>query len=571
MSKVEEDRGRIFNELREMKKVAEETNVMVDEAIATKRISVSEPQAGLNSSNQSKLNKTEQMGVKDNGNIESSKHESKKGLELEKDALLDKLRKEMDSLRSSEANAMALLSDYKRKVQELEVELDKRKESEANLFDTLVMQTKQLEQHKILLEESKLEISSLDEKIKAIQGGTTQTIKIPDESQDGVEDGLSTKEDEKGMKIEEEVVKKELNGNGIQEGDGLSMKAKTLLEELDLLKTELKSATQAEENSKKAMDDLAFALKEVATEASQVKAKLTLSQVELENTKGEAERWKLMLERTEEKYKELLDVKRKEADKYKNTTERLRMEAEESLLAWNGKETQFVNCIKRTEDERLLAHKESSRLLELLTEAENKIKVSKEENQKLRDILKQALNESNVAKEAAEIAKAENARLQDSLNLKFDDVEKSSSKEGSKEDKESVKKAKGHNSVDKEHRDSKNLNKTFSFNLKEMISPHNHKQQQHKVGNEEANRETDDDTLKGSIFDEVDSSDSESQIGIPDDFDHLDESHFDDSEGDRNNRKRRALLRRFGDLIRRRNNHHFHRKEPSNIEEHLQT
>ena len=476
-----------------------------------------------------------------------------------------------------------LLSVYKRKLQESEAELEKRKESEANLFDTLVMQTKQLEQNKILLEESRLEIVSLEEKLKTLQLDANKT---------------------KGL---EECMKQESPKNKllaeIQEGQ-CSMQVKTLVEELNLLKSELESATKAEENSKKAMDDLAFALKEVATEANQVKAKLTLSQVELEHTKSDAERWRTMLESTEEKYRELIDVTRKEADRYKNTAERLRLEAEESLLAWNGKETEFVTCIKRAEEERLLAQQETARVLDLFKEFEAKTKVSKEENQKLRDILKQALNEANVAKEAAEIAKAENARLQDSLNMlvhenemlkiheaaSFENIKElkrmlseSSSKEFRTEDlekysasKENVKAKSHHNSIDhKEHRESKSLSKTFSINLKDMIAPY---KQQHKSEELVINREIEDDTLKGSIFDEVDSSsDSESRndgdMGIPDDFDHLDESHFDDSEGDRNNRKRRALLRRFGDLIRGKgtgNNNNSQRKEVSN-EEHIQT
>ncbi|RZB50186.1 putative WEB family protein, chloroplastic, partial [Glycine soja] len=576
MREVEQERGRAFNDLRQIKRVAEETNVMVDQSLASKR-SISEPRII-----------EQQMGANDRNN-ESS----------EKDALLDNIRNEMDSLRSSEDNAMALLSDYKRRIQELEAELDKRKESEANLFDTLVMQTKQLEQNKILLEESKLEIISLEEKIKALQVSASQIIKTP-----VTEDGFSTKESVENMEIEAELEKV------LFSGEESTMEVKTMLEELQMLKNELKSATEAEENSKKAMDDLAFALKEVATEANQVKAKLTLSQVELEHTKGDAERWRTMLGTTEERYKEILETTRKEADRYKNTAERLRLEAEETLLAWNDKETEFVNCIRRAEEERLLAQQESTRVLELFKEAENKTRVSKEENQKLRDILKQALNESNVAKEAAEIAKAENARLQDSLNLlvhenemlkiheaasfenirelkrmlsessmkefKNEDMEKPSTKEGSKEDNNNNKesggrKAKAHNN---NSIDSKSLHKTFSFNLKEMITPHNHNKQQHSK--EEANnKDTDDDTLRGSIFDEVDSSsDSESRPDVdmgnsPDDYDHLGESHFDDPHSDSNSRKRRALLRRFGDLIRRRG-YHNHRKEPSN-EEHLQT
>ncbi|XP_020240267.1 WEB family protein At3g02930, chloroplastic [Cajanus cajan] len=575
--KADEERSRAFNELTQMRKVAKETNVRVDEALSIKR-TISDPHVIK-----------QHMGIKDN-NIEPSKQRLSA-----KDALLDNMRNEMDYLRSSEANVMAILSDYRRKIQKLEAELDKRKESEANLFDTLVMQTKQLEQNKILLEESKLEITSLEEKLKPLQVSATQTIKTP-----VMDHSFSRKKSVKGLEIEAELEDELFND------EGRPKKAKTTLEEINILKNELKLAMEAEENSKKAMDDLAFALKEVATEANQVKAKLTLSQVELEHTKGDAERWRTMLGSTEEKYKVLLEATRKEADRYKNTAERLRLEAEESLLAWNGKETELVNCIRRAEEERLRSQKETTRVIEMLNEAENKIRVSKDENQKLRDILKQALNEANVAKEAAEIAKAENARLQDGLNLlvhenemlkiheaasfenirelkrmlsessmkefKHEDVEKP--KEGGKEDKESGRKAKAHHpSMDhREHKESKSLNKTFSLNLKDMITPHK-QQHNNKVGNEETNKDTDDDTLRGSIFDEVDSSDSElrhdGEMGIPDDFDHLDESHFDDPEGDRNSRKRRALLRRFGDLIRRKG-YHNHRKEPSN-EEHLQT
>ncbi|GAU36328.1 hypothetical protein TSUD_321670 [Trifolium subterraneum] len=475
-----------------------------------------------------------------------------------------------------------MLSEYRRKLQESEVELEKRKESEANLFDTLVMQTKQLEHNTILLEESRHEIVNLEEKLKALQLSANQSNKT-----NGLEDMKVNEKELPKIKVHE-------TQEGLEEGK-LYLKAENLVEELNLLKSELQLATQAEENSKKAMDDLAFALKEVATEANQVKAKLTLSQVELEHTKSDAERWRVTLQTTEDKYRELLDVTKKEADRYKNTAERLRLEAEESLLAWNGKETQLVTCIRRAEEERLLAQEETTRLLDLLNEAENKTKVSKEENQKLRDILKQALNEANVAKEAAEIAKAENSRLQDSLNLlvhenemlkiheaaSFENIKElkkmlseTSTKEFRNEDLEKfltakeVTKEKPHH---KDHRETKSLSKNFSLNLKDMITTHKPQPKNEDVNNKDI---IEDDTLKGSIFDEVDDSSDESRhdadMGIPDEFDNIDEAHFDNYEGDTNNRKRRALLRRFGDLIRRKSTPTPVKKELPN-EEHVQT
>ncbi|MED6147760.1 hypothetical protein PIB30_046746 [Stylosanthes scabra] len=504
-------------------------------------------------------------------------------------ASLDKLKRELDDRRYSEEIAMNTVSDFRRKVLELETELNKRKESETNLFETLVVQTKQLEQSKIFLEESKIEVSSLKEKVKELEKDVTE------------------------REVKLSVMQ------GIQDGEGLSSKVYDLIEEVNSLKNELKLATEAEENSKKAMDDLAFALKEVATEANQVKAKLTLSQVELEHAKGDAERWRAMMESTEEKYKEALEMARKEADRYQNTAERLRLEAEESLLAWNVKETEFVNCIKRAEEERLLAQQENDRLLELLREGDSK---SKDDNHKLRDILKQALNEANVAKEAAEIARAENARLQDSLTMLAQENEmlkiheaashdnirdlrhmlsESSTKEYRSEEfpkpllsssttKESGRRSRANN-LSMDHKDptskeSRSLSKTFSLNLKDMIMSPN-RQQPKVAGNHNNNHEdasnkespTEDSLLKGSIFDEVDSSDSGSNhydyadMGTPDmELYQADES-FTDSESERNTRKRRALLRRFGDLIRRKSSHSSYptprSKEPSIIgEEH---
>ncbi|MED6134468.1 hypothetical protein PIB30_037351 [Stylosanthes scabra] len=521
------------------------------------------------------------------------KFASKDNSNSKKYASLDKLKRELDDRRYSEEIAMNTVSDFRRKVLELETELNKRKESETNLFETLVVQTKQLEQSKIFLEESKIEVSSLKEKIKDLEKDVTE------------------------REVKLSVMQ------GIQDGEGLSSKVYDLIEEVNSLKNELKLATEAEENSKKAMDDLAFALKEVATEANQVKAKLTLSQVELEHAKGDAERWRAMMESTEEKYKEALEMVRKEADRYQNTAERLRLEAEESLLAWNVKETEFVNCIKRAEEERLLAQQENDRLLELLREGDSK---SKDDNHKLRDILKQALNEANVAKEAAEIARAENARLQDSLTLLAQENEvlkiheatshdnirelrhmlsESSVKEyrsdefpkpllSSSTTKESGRRSRANN-LSMDHKDTtiketRSLSKTFSLNLKDMIISPN-RQQPKVAGNNNHNHEdasnkespTEDSLLKGSIFDEVDSSDSGSNhydyadMGTPDmELYQADES-FTDSESERNTRKRRALLRRFGDLIRRKSSHSSYptprSKEPPIIgeEHHLHT
>ncbi|KAL9670998.1 hypothetical protein QQ045_008561 [Rhodiola kirilowii] len=153
--------------------------------------------------------------------------------------------------------------------------------------------------------------------------------------------------------------------------------------ELKKMKKELNQATSAEEKSRKAMDDLASVLRDVAAEASEAKEKLKSTQVELKSTKDK------------------LTSEMIECNKCKNEVERLRLEADETLVAWNEKESGLVGCIKKVEEERSRAQAENS--------------VLQEEMRKLRDILKQAMVEATGAKEAASIARAENCQLKDQL------------------------------------------------------------------------------------------------------------------------------------------------------------
>ncbi|KAI4317293.1 hypothetical protein L6164_025174 [Bauhinia variegata] len=415
------------------------------------------------------------------------------------------MKEDMENLKGSEDHAVKLLSDCKRRVHELELELAKRKESEANLLDSLEIQTRQLELSQILLEESKAEIASLREKLQGFASN-----------------GASTKETTRGSETKAQPAKEKSN---VAEDDDKQAtgKVKTMLKEMSLLRNELKLATEAEEKSKKAMDDLALALKEVATEASHVKDKLTISQLELVHSIQEAERLRALLKSTEENYKQLLDETKKEADQYKNTSERLRLEAEESLLAWNEKETELVNCIKRAEDEKSSATAEP---LESLRAAESKIKESKGENQKLRDILKQALNEANVAKEAAGIAKAENAQLQDRLAGKEEAI----------------------NLIAHENEMLKINETTLVENirvLKQLLAEAPGKEFKNKDKSPDRSEKINGDSINSQPVPQ-----QEIEALNPDDFDQFDESP---------SRKRRALLRRFGDLLRR----GYQRKEQS--------
>ncbi|GAV92374.1 hypothetical protein CFOL_v3_35753 [Cephalotus follicularis] len=117
-----------------------------------------------------------------------------------------------------------------------------------------------------------------------------------------------------------------------------------------------------------------------------------------------------------------------------------------------------------------------------------------------------------------------------------------------KSEKGKGKKLKPHNSIDEDNEDSIMQNKHIDS---------------HKYNEEESPG----DPFRGYIFDTEESVDSTNQSAFTDDvvtinwddFDRLDDVHFDDMDSNKSSRKKKAFLRRFGDLIRRRS---FHIKEP---------
>lgn len=158
------------------------------------------------------------------------------------------------------------------------------------------------------------------------------------------------------------------------------------------------------------MDYLALTLKKVASDCSQTKENLMVVKTELQAARLDSKEWK-------QKHEEA----RKEAKLLKNTSVRIRIAAEESLLAWNGEDSAFMSIVKRGADEKSPLLEQNSRLLVALVAAENLRKKAKDENQKVRDILKPVLSKASVAKEA--VVRVKNLKLKDVLLDKEEELQ----------------------------------------------------------------------------------------------------------------------------------------------------
>ncbi|CAN4114877.1 unnamed protein product [Withania somnifera] len=561
---VEGEKNRAILELREMKKVANEANMKLNEGLSPKKAGGLIAELKVLREVHSKTQ--EDLKIKDK-NIESLKMELERVKKYEvklaeKDVDLGGLREEMNHVKASEVKATEELFVFKKKVEELEVELENRKLSESKMYDSFESQTRQFERAKIELEEAKVEIASHQKKVESLEAASLKRNNGRFNGYSNGEIANSVRKELESLNSELALVKEDVANAQEREKIALS-KAKNLNDEISSLKNELKFASEAEEKSRKAMDDLALALKEVATEASEAKEKLGATQLELEQVSEEAGKLKEMIRNTEARYQKLLDEAKKEADLYRNTSERLRLENEESLLAWNGKEMGFITCIKRADEERTLVQREIERLAESLKAAEDTSRAAKEEKYKLRDILKQAINEANAAKAAAGLARDENSQLKDRLAEKEEALHfitkenehvringPSASHDNVKVPSEMVEER------EKDHK----VKKIFKLDLPEM-----------KIGKAE---DFQDETLKGSIFDPT-SVTPKSEPCTPHSISHCrrasapaleeeavkpnatpDYNHVDDSDSDRNlSSRRRALFRKVGDIIMRKSFH----------------
>ncbi|KAI4330185.1 hypothetical protein MLD38_028488 [Melastoma candidum] len=555
---TERQRDQALEDLEESQREVDEANAKLSEALTPRKMP--EIFTELNSLKRLLANTSRELKVKEKV-IEELRDENAKGRDvearlMEQDATIERLRKELEDARMAKE---MIGWDHSRRVRDLEDELEMTKVSESRTADSLAAVTKQLEQTNIALEESKLEIMALRTK----HNKDVRTIIQSEENcmarQIPASPGVAWME-EKLARVNDEVMR---------------------------LNIELRSSIAAEENSKKAMDDLAIALKEVVMESNQWKLKLEVTLAELEHSQEEEANLRTRLKDVEEMYKKLLDESRGENEQLKSIVERLKSEAEELLAAWTEKEASFIECIQAAEDEKMIAQQESIRMGETLKAADRMVKSSREETNKLRDILKQALNEASVAKEAASIARAENSQLKDDLTEKDDALnfltqENESLRMNEAAATETIRELKklvtGSSTTTceeqrkmKQHGQPANgniLGKAFSFNMREIRVHHHHRNLSDKRKSREHSYDGGD-PLRCSIFDAGCSPDllpkhrrktswsaftSDHETEMPEDHERsvVGRSRLDGAESERMSRKKVALLRRFGDLMKRR-------------------
>nr|CAB3446983.1 unnamed protein product [Digitaria exilis] len=234
-------------------------------------------------------------------------------------------------------------------VRRLEREVALAKQTEMKMLESLVQQTKELEQAKIALEEAKLELTALRQQHHLHRQGSDPPP--PPQQQWSVMDLMFGGVDE------------EING----------------------LRSRLRAASQAEERSRKAADDLTAALSAVTMEAKQVKAWLSDAQAELESTNAEADRLRALLRDAEAELWSATDQVRTLTSGW-----------EDAAAAWRAREKALLARARASEEDAAAARRENAGDLE-----------------RLRRAMERAAEDASAAAEALELAAGENAAMKE--------------------------------------------------------------------------------------------------------------------------------------------------------------
>lgn len=525
--------------------------------------------------------------------IELLKHEFNKEKHMEaqlaeRESLIENLKLEVQDAKEAEAQALNQLSEIRTRLETTEQELEKAKASEMRTSESLVAQTKQLDKTTIALEEAKFEVASLHETVRSLETSIGQSSKDLTVSRRSLEiaklDTRSVKEVIRTLKFELQTAREDLGH--AQEREALALTdSHKLAEEINVLQNELKVAKEAEEKDKATIESLAQTLQEA-------KEKLEPTKIELQNAKKEIENTKTALKKKEKKFQELMDDARREVDRAKEEVERLKSEkTEEFHDACNGKEVGPIQFKKMYGEETVYMKEEGGTLIESLLKADEIANKAREETRKLRDILRQAVNDATVEKEAVELARAENSQLKDNLSDLGNSLHSMTKENRRLKIKEAaaleqVKELKGllivtpknesevskkPNMPAEEPKDSKKTERLPAEQSKEeQINNAEHENPSTSNGSKDDDDDDPDDILKGSIFNltEDDMTPNFSSmthrkalsVFMDDrdllDADDFDANHFDDTGFERSSatrqRKKKALLYRFGDLLKRR-------------------
>ncbi|CAN6300013.1 unnamed protein product [Urochloa humidicola] len=339
----------------------------------------------------------------------------------EAEELLGNLRVDLAYAKSAEADATRSAQEWRSKVESLEKRLEeasrvnkRNEESLASLTTSFEDCTSMLQEKQAQVLQLKENVASLEKEARENKEGSVETrrrleVAAKEVSELQVALDRMSSEHELLQETHRQVVVSEKVASG-QVGK--------LTEDKNRLLKELDETREERDKVKKAVEDLAAALREVSSEAREAKERVLVKRAELESAQVQVSELKAAMKNAEDRYQLMLDESNYETACLRKEVEKMGLEAKSSKDEWISKESGFVDMLKRSSDGMSSIQAEMNRLSESLRVAEKEVQELRTDKaqliNKLQEFESQAMNTSSNAEEA----KAESSHLKDLLSFK---------------------------------------------------------------------------------------------------------------------------------------------------------
>ncbi|CAL4924006.1 unnamed protein product [Urochloa decumbens] len=335
--------------------------------------------------------------------------------------LLENLRVDLAYAKSAEADASRSAREWRSKAESLGARLEEASRVNRRSEESLASLTVSFEDCTSMLQEKQAQVLQLKERVASLEKeagehkeGFLETSKRLDVAAKEASE-LQAAIDK--LRSEHEILQ-EAHRQVVVSEKAASDQVGKLTEEKSTLVKEVADTREERDKAKKAVEDLAAALREVSSEAREAKERVLVKQAELESAQVQVSELKAAMKNAEDRYQLMLDEAKHEAGCLRKAVEKMGSEAKGCKDEWISKEAGFVDMLRRSGDGISSIQTEMNRLTEALRVAEKEVQELKADKtqmlNKLQEFESQAMNTSS----NAEQAKAESSHLKDLISFK---------------------------------------------------------------------------------------------------------------------------------------------------------
>ncbi|EAY79633.1 hypothetical protein OsI_34777 [Oryza sativa Indica Group] len=307
--------------------------------------------------------------------------------------LLHGLKVDIAYAKRAEADANLAAQEWKTKAESLQARLHELSSLNKSNEDSLQSLTSSFDECKSMLQHEQSQVVQLKEKVSSLEKEAREYKECFLETNRRLD--VATKESHQLQATIDRLTSQhkllnEAHQQVVTNEKTVNSQISLLSQDKIRIEQELDGARDERDKAKKAVEDLAAALREVSSEAREAKERVLAKQTELDSAQLQISELKAETKNAQDRYQLMLDESKSEVECISKTVEKLGSEAKISNDEWASKEAGFVEMIRRSEEEMSSIKSEMSSLMVSLGAAEKQVQELKAERTQLLDKLKQS-------------------------------------------------------------------------------------------------------------------------------------------------------------------------------------